>query len=172
MPIFTLALPTTPWPPEDRHASNFLGNSWVKSGWSRGRPSNRQNRSVAGFPEGSNRKATRIWLSGQRTSLGSTRRRPPTGACGFLPRRRIARNEVHGRSLKRVTEFMTGTTFRVNGDATRAEFLSGWAAIVQFLARKWAREPDYRLIKEPVKWEVAPECRLSGRSPCALLWAP
>src|SRR2546426_9255551 len=103
---------------------------------------------------------------------GSTRRRPPTGACGFLPRRRIARNEVHGRSLKRVTEFMTGTTFRVNGDATRAEFLSGWAAIVQFLARKWAREPDYRLIKEPVKWEVAPECRLSGRSPCALLWAP
>src|SRR2546425_10957359 len=66
---------------------------------------------------------------------------------------------------------MTGTTFRINGDATRAEFLSGWAAIVQFLARKCAREPDYRLIKEPVKlgvctrvsliWAIAP-CFASG----------
>ena len=30
----------------------------------------------------------------------------------------------------------------------RAEFLSGREAIVQFLRRKWAREQDYRLIKE------------------------
>ena len=30
----------------------------------------------------------------------------------------------------------------------RAEFLSGRAAIVEFLTRKWARELDYRLIKE------------------------
>ena len=30
----------------------------------------------------------------------------------------------------------------------RAEFLQGRAAIVEFLARKWARELDYRLIKE------------------------
>ena len=30
----------------------------------------------------------------------------------------------------------------------RAEFLAGREAIVQFLARKWARELDYRLIKE------------------------
>lgn len=30
----------------------------------------------------------------------------------------------------------------------RAEFLSGREAIVQFLTRKWARELDYRLIKE------------------------
>ena len=30
----------------------------------------------------------------------------------------------------------------------RAEFFSGRAAIVQFLQRKWARELDYRLIKE------------------------
>ena len=30
----------------------------------------------------------------------------------------------------------------------RAEFLSGRAAIVEFLRRKWARELDYRLIKE------------------------
>jgi nuclear transport factor 2 (NTF2) superfamily protein len=30
----------------------------------------------------------------------------------------------------------------------RAEFISGRDAIVQFLARKWAKELDYRLIKE------------------------
>ena len=30
----------------------------------------------------------------------------------------------------------------------RAEFLTGRAAIVAFLTRKWARELDYRLIKE------------------------
>ena len=30
----------------------------------------------------------------------------------------------------------------------RAEFVTGRAAIVDFLARKWARELDYRLIKE------------------------
>ena len=30
----------------------------------------------------------------------------------------------------------------------RAEFFSGRAAIVEFLRRKWARELDYRLIKE------------------------
>ncbi len=30
----------------------------------------------------------------------------------------------------------------------RAEFLQGRAAIQEFLARKWARELDYRLIKE------------------------
>ena len=30
----------------------------------------------------------------------------------------------------------------------RAEFLQGRPAIVEFLARKWARELDYRLIKE------------------------
>jgi nuclear transport factor 2 (NTF2) superfamily protein len=30
----------------------------------------------------------------------------------------------------------------------RAEFFSGRAAIVEFLARKWQRELDYRLIKE------------------------
>jgi uncharacterized protein len=30
----------------------------------------------------------------------------------------------------------------------RAEFFSGRAAIVEFLRRKWARELDYRLVKE------------------------
>jgi hypothetical protein len=31
----------------------------------------------------------------------------------------------------------------------RAEFIQGRAEIVSFLSRKWARELDYRLIKEP-----------------------
>jgi uncharacterized protein len=34
----------------------------------------------------------------------------------------------------------------------RAEFLQGRAAIVGFLKRKWARELDYRLIKELWTW--------------------
>jgi nuclear transport factor 2 (NTF2) superfamily protein len=34
----------------------------------------------------------------------------------------------------------------------RAEFLQGRAAIVAFLKRKWARELDYRLIKELWTW--------------------
>lgn len=45
----------------------------------------------------------------------------------------------------------------------RAEFLGGRAAIVAFLARKWNREFDYRLIKElwgaPVK-TVSPSASL------------
>lgn len=35
----------------------------------------------------------------------------------------------------------------------RAEFLSGREQIVQFLTRKWARELDYRLIKEVWAWQ-------------------
>ena len=34
----------------------------------------------------------------------------------------------------------------------RAEFLKGRPAIVEFLRRKWARELDYRLIKEVWAW--------------------
>jgi nuclear transport factor 2 (NTF2) superfamily protein len=37
----------------------------------------------------------------------------------------------------------------------RAEFVTGRAAIVQFLARKWARELEYRLIKE--LWAFGPD---------------
>jgi uncharacterized protein len=35
-----------------------------------------------------------------------------------------------------------------SGWRNRSEFVNGRAAIVQFLARKWAKELDYRLIKE------------------------
>ena len=37
----------------------------------------------------------------------------------------------------------------------RAEFIDGRTAIVEFLRRKWARELDYRLIKELWAWEGA-----------------
>ncbi len=37
----------------------------------------------------------------------------------------------------------------------RAEFIEGRAEIVQFLRRKWARELDYRLIKELWAWKDA-----------------
>jgi nuclear transport factor 2 (NTF2) superfamily protein len=36
----------------------------------------------------------------------------------------------------------------------RAEFVTGREEIVQFLSRKWARELDYRLIKEVWAWEA------------------
>lgn len=42
----------------------------------------------------------------------------------------------------------------------RAEFVTGRAAIVEFLSRKWARELDYRLIKE--LWAVT-ENRIAVR---------
>jgi nuclear transport factor 2 (NTF2) superfamily protein len=35
----------------------------------------------------------------------------------------------------------------------RAEFVTGREQIVQFLSRKWAKELDYRLIKEVWAWE-------------------
>jgi uncharacterized protein len=35
----------------------------------------------------------------------------------------------------------------------RAEFVTGRAEIVAFLTRKWARELDYRLVKEPWAFE-------------------
>lgn len=35
----------------------------------------------------------------------------------------------------------------------RAEFLQGREAIVEFLTRKWARENEYRLIKEVWAWQ-------------------
>ena len=43
----------------------------------------------------------------------------------------------------------------------RAEFLNGRAEIVEFLQRKWARELDYRLIKELWAFDEA------IASPCA-----
>ena len=57
---------------------------------------------------------------------------------------RMAEDAWNTRDPERVSlAYTVDSTWR-----NRAEFLSGRAAIVQFLQRKWAKELDYRLIKE------------------------
>ncbi|MDB5810729.1 MAG: hypothetical protein JWN94_2851 [Betaproteobacteria bacterium] len=57
---------------------------------------------------------------------------------------RMAEDGWNSRDPERVSlAYTVDSTWR-----NRAEFLSGRAAIVQFLQRKWVRELDYRLIKE------------------------
>jgi nuclear transport factor 2 (NTF2) superfamily protein len=57
---------------------------------------------------------------------------------------RLAEDGWNSRDPARVALAYTEDSFWRN----RAEFVAGRAAIVQFLTRKWARELDYRLIKE------------------------
>ncbi len=57
---------------------------------------------------------------------------------------RMAEDAWNGRDPARVAlAYTPGSLWR-----NRAEFLTGRAEIEQFLTRKWARELDYRLIKE------------------------
>ena len=57
---------------------------------------------------------------------------------------RMAEDAWNSRDPERVSlAYTVDSTWR-----NRAEFLSGRPAIVQFLQRKWAKELDYRLIKE------------------------
>jgi nuclear transport factor 2 (NTF2) superfamily protein len=57
---------------------------------------------------------------------------------------RMAEDGWNSRDAERVSlAYTVDSSWR-----NRAEFLSGRAAIVQFLQRKWACELDYRLIKE------------------------
>ena len=57
---------------------------------------------------------------------------------------RMAEDAWNTREPERVSlAYTVDSTWR-----NRAEFLTGREAIVQFLKRKWARELDYRLIKE------------------------
>ena len=57
---------------------------------------------------------------------------------------RMAEDGWNSRDPERVSLVYTPDSVWRN----RAEFLSGRAAIVQFLTRKWQKELDYRLIKE------------------------
>ena len=57
---------------------------------------------------------------------------------------RMAEDAWNSRDPERVSLAYTPDSVWRN----RAEFLSGRAAIVEFLKRKWARELEYRLIKE------------------------
>jgi nuclear transport factor 2 (NTF2) superfamily protein len=69
---------------------------------------------------------------------------PPFTREAAIIKVRAAEDGWNGRNAERVALAYTADSQWRN----RAEFLQGRAAIVAFLTRKWARELDYRLIKE------------------------
>ncbi|MES2937785.1 MAG: nuclear transport factor 2 family protein [Pseudomonadota bacterium] len=69
---------------------------------------------------------------------------PPFDAEAAKQKVRLAEDAWNTRNPERVSLAYTPDTVWRN----RSEFLSGRAAVVQFLTRKWSRELDYRLIKE------------------------
>lgn len=62
---------------------------------------------------------------------------------------RMAEDGWNTRNPERVALAYTEDSYWRN----RAEFIRGRAAIIAFLQRKWAKELDYRLIKELWAWE-------------------
>ena len=74
---------------------------------------------------------------------------PPFDAETAARKARMAENAWNGRDPEAVSLAYTEDSRWRN----RAEFFQGRPAIVAFLRRKWARELDYRLIKEP--WTFA-----------------
>lgn len=69
---------------------------------------------------------------------------PPFDEASALAKVRLAEDGWNSRDPERVALAYTSDSVWRN----RAEFITGRAAITAFLARKWARELDYRLIKE------------------------
>jgi nuclear transport factor 2 (NTF2) superfamily protein len=69
---------------------------------------------------------------------------PPFDAQTAAQKVRLAEDAWNTRDPQRVSLAYTADSIWRN----RAEFLTGRDAIVQFLARKWNQELDYRLIKE------------------------
>ena len=70
--------------------------------------------------------------------------RPPFDDATAAEKARLAEDAWNSRDAARVALAYTPDSRWRN----RAEFITGRAAIEAFLARKWARELDYRLIKE------------------------
>ncbi len=70
--------------------------------------------------------------------------KPPFTRESAIQKVRMAEDAWNSRDPERVALAYTEDSAWRN----RAEFLSGRAAIREFLRRKWARELDYRLIKE------------------------
>ncbi|MEN8131956.1 MAG: nuclear transport factor 2 family protein [Pseudomonadota bacterium] len=69
---------------------------------------------------------------------------PPFTAETAAQKVRLAEDSWNGRDPQKVSlAYMPDSKWR-----NRAEFVNGREEIVQFLQRKWARELDYRLIKE------------------------
>ena len=69
---------------------------------------------------------------------------PPYAAETAAQKVRLAEDAWNSRDPEKVSLAYTPDSKWRN----RAEFVNGRAEIVQFLQRKWAREMDYRLIKE------------------------
>jgi uncharacterized protein len=69
---------------------------------------------------------------------------PPFDAASAAQKVRMAEDAWNSRNPERVSLAYTADSIWRN----RSEFLAGREAIVQFLARKWNKELDYRLIKE------------------------
>jgi nuclear transport factor 2 (NTF2) superfamily protein len=69
---------------------------------------------------------------------------PPFTLATAVQKVRAAEDAWNSRDPERVSLAYTADSYWRN----RAEFLQGRPAIVAFLTRKWARELDYRLIKE------------------------
>jgi uncharacterized protein len=69
---------------------------------------------------------------------------PPFTRESAIQKVRMAEDAWNSRDAERVSLAYTEDSRWRN----RAEFFSGRPAIVEFLRRKWARELDYRLIKE------------------------
>ena len=73
---------------------------------------------------------------------------PPFTAETAAQKARLAEDAWNSRDPERVSLAYTQDSVWRN----RAEFISGRGEIVSFLTRKWARELDYRLIKEVWTW--------------------
>ncbi|MFM7275619.1 MAG: DUF1348 family protein, partial [Gammaproteobacteria bacterium] len=76
---------------------------------------------------------------------------PPFDAASAALKVRMAENAWNSRDPDRVLQVYTEDTVWRN----RAEFPVGRDAVLRFLQRKWARELDFRLIKE--LWSFAGE---------------
>jgi nuclear transport factor 2 (NTF2) superfamily protein len=75
--------------------------------------------------------------------------RPPFDRESATLKVRLAEDAWNTRNPERVSlAYSVDSVWR-----NRAEFLTGREAIVQFLKRKWARELQYRLIKELWAWQ-------------------
>lgn len=90
------------------------------------------------------------------TNLNARPPLPPFSRESAIQKVRMAENAWNTRDPERVSLAYTPDSIWRN----RAEFLSGRKAIVQFLERKWAKELDYRLIKELWAFD---EARISVR---------
>ncbi len=69
---------------------------------------------------------------------------PPFTSQSAIQKVRLAENAWNSRDPERVAQGYSADSWWRN----RSEFIQGRAAIIEFLDRKWARELDYRLIKE------------------------